>query len=144
MEKVGISNDDIEPNERVDKEYNPDQDKPVNSGGAPKKNFDQLSRRMKLKRLDPIKKFAEKTVKNNPGLTVNKALDFVNEVVAHCSGDADRARMYKIIQNEDNPLKRRRMSTEKAVATKVHANLSRSTWNTVREAVAGSISIPSR
>ena len=144
MQKVGITNEDIEPNEHVDQEYNPDQDKPINTGGAPKKDFEQLGRRMKLKRLDPLKKAAIKAAKENRGLSVARALEYVSEMVAHCEGDSERARMYKTILKEENPLKHKRMSVEKAVATKVHANLSRSTWETIREAVKGSVSIPSR
>ena len=132
MKKVGITNEDIEPNEHVDKEYNPDQDKPGNSGGAPTKDFEQLGRRMKLKRLDPLKKFAEKTVKKNRGLTVGKALAFVSEVVANSEGNADAARMYRAIQNEENPLKNKRMTVEKAVATKVQRSKYNQSFSTIK------------
>ena len=66
------------------------------------------------------------------------------EIDANTEGDLEASRMFKSIVKEENPLKFKRMDVEKAVALQVHAGLSRTPWNVVRDGFSDSTSVPCR
>ena len=113
--KHGLKNEDLEVDDSKDPEYKPKK----SSGGAPKKNFEDLSRNRKVKRLKPFIESALQTVKDNPGLTVKKAAAYLAEIDANTNGNADDARMFKAIRGGENPFKHKRMDVKKAVALQV-------------------------
>ena len=115
--KHGLKNEDLEPDDTIDPEYIPENVK--SSGGAPKKNFEDLSRNRKVKRLKSFTESALQTVKDNPGLTVKKAAAYLAEIDANANGNADDARMFKAIREGENPFKHKRMDVKKAVALQV-------------------------
>ena len=115
--KHGLKNEDLEVDDTKDPEYIPEKVK--SSGGAPKKDFEDLSRNRKVKRLQPFMESALKTVKDNPGLTVKKAAAYLAEIDANSNGNADDARMFKAIRGGENPFKHKRMDVKKAVALQV-------------------------
>ena len=117
MEKHGLKPEDLEPDEDKDPEYIP---KKVghSKGGAPMKKFEDLSRNRQIKRLKPcIENTAAHAKKNK--IDVIKVCAFMAEVEANTRGDEEQARMFKAIQNDENPLQHKRMSTEKAVSIQV-------------------------
>ena len=143
MKNCGLEPKDVEVSESKDKEFNIDDAKPSSSGGRPAKPFDQLKRKSQLKILKPeyerTKKFAKKR-----NLTVNKALAYLGELDANKEFDEERARMFKAIRDEENPLSHKRMDVEKAVAIQVRAGLSRTPWEIVRQGFSDSTSVPSK
>ena len=145
MKKVGIQPKDIEVevDDKNDPEFNVEAAKPKNTGGRPLKNFDDLTRKTQLKRLRPIYEQAKITAKKSK-ISVKKALAKVAEHDANIEGNADDSRMFKAIVAEENPLKFKRMEVEKAVALQVHAGLSRTPWNVVRDGFSDSTSVPCR
>ena len=117
MEKHGLKPEDLEADEDKDPEYIP---KKVghSKGGAPMKKFEDLSRNRQIKRLKPcIENTAAHAKKNK--IDVIKVCAFMAEVEANTRGDEEQARMFKAIQNDENPLQHKRMSTEKAVSIQV-------------------------
>ena len=118
IQNAGIQPEDIEPDEKMDEEYNP-KDGSANKGGRPKtKNFDDLGTKMQRKRLKrTLDAVRENAPENN--LTPIQEIAQAGRMFANEEGDHEKAKMFSMIANEENPLKHRKMDVADATALKV-------------------------
>ena len=122
MSNHGLESQDIEAaeNDEMDPEYNskPDEPKP-NKGGRPKvSNFADLGTKMQRKRLEGSRDHVKKDAKEN-NLTGIQTVAEIGRQIANEEGDREKAKMFQMIANEQNPLAHRKMSVEQATAIKV-------------------------
>ena len=122
MSNDGVESQDIEANEidAMDPEYNPKPDEPKpNKGGRPKvAKFYDLGTKMQRKRLEGSRDFVKKDAKEN-NLTGIQTVAEIGRQIANEEGDREKAKMFQMIANEQNPLAHRKMSVEQATAIKV-------------------------
>ena len=119
MKRHGIEPKDIEPDPN-DKEYNPEED--VSSRkGEKRKPYEALGPRMKKIRRAPLMDQIKQWSKEN-GPTVSKTIAQLGKDHANAECNQNEAKIYKQIEEDQNPYADHEMSTEAASALKVRLN----------------------
>ena len=119
IKRSGLKPKDIEPNPK-DKEYNPEDD--VSSRkGEKRKPFEALGPRMKKIRMAPVVDHIKQWSKEN-GPSVSQTAAMAAKMNANAEGNLEEAKMFRQIEEGQNPYVDHEMSTEAAVALQVSYN----------------------
>ena len=119
IKRSGLKPKDIEPDPK-DKEYNPEDD--VSSRkGEKRKPFEALGPRMKKIRMAPVVDHIKKWSKEN-GPSVSQTAAMAAKMNANAEGNLEEAKMFRQIEEGQNPYADHEMSTEAAVALQVGYN----------------------
>ena len=118
VKEVGLKPEDLEANAK-DKEYKPTEDAPkTNKGGRPTKHYDDCGPKAKKQKLQPV---LDQIVAKASEISksVPQTLGKLGEMYANQEIDKPKAKMFKAIASEENPLSHKQMSVEQACALKV-------------------------
>ena len=119
VKEVGLKPEDLEANTK-DKEYKPTEDAPknINKGGRPTKHYDDCGPKAKKQKLQPV---LDQIVAKASEISksVPQTLGKLGEMYANQEIDKPKAKMFKAIASEENPLSHKQMSVEQACALKV-------------------------
>ena len=119
VKEVGLKPEDLEANAK-DEEYKPTEDAPknINKGGRPTKHYDDCGPKAKKQKLQPtLDQVVAKATEI--GKSVPQTLGKLGEMYANQEIDKPKAKMFKAIASEENPLSHKQMSVEQACALKV-------------------------
>ena len=117
IKEVGLKSEDIEATAK-DTEYVPPEEEPKNKGGRPTKHYDECGPKAKKQKLQPI---LDQIVAKAGEISksVPQTLGKLGEMYANQEIDKPKAKMFKAIASEENPLSHKQMSVEQACALKV-------------------------
>ena len=117
IQEVGLKPEDLEANAK-DEEYIPPEEETKNKGGRPTKHYDDCGPKAKKQKLQPV---LDQIVAKAGEISksVPQTLGKLGEMYANQEIDKPKAKMFKAIASEENPLSHKQMSVEQACALKV-------------------------